>query len=1207
MAIRNEVLFGLKVSFNFSDIESRVSALQNLGLDVRDLDVIRGISTSIDKVDLQNISGLDVNLTRYLDRLKSDSGQYRGIVNSLSGYQFTTKGNFEAYGPISGGAVRFQYIPNDKGIGLNKSDLKYGDISTSRVSSWSSATSDETDFEQPISYGASVQVKGVLKVGQNQNFTPSTGQAIINVLDTPEPIRFATEVPTDMIELEINGQTQYVYAMRGIPIVFTTAFKNISMDFKFTSFGTLNPIFTFQATDGSESEITSVPNVSNNVSLLRYNTQAYKEREIRLYYPPNNITQITGRSINIRFFPKVKFINLEYVDLESNLLGEMPDWQTITYDDVNSTDLNTIRLQNNPLFQSEDETLQRYGSKVIKRLPKSLTTFFMSGTYFGNTEYATADEMVSLIVTQSEYNSVSTSKTAVQNYTIDVQGTAVEVSGIFFDKHFFDGIYYLYVDEVSYDVDVTTILNYQDTIKLFDLSTRCPNLQTFYMRNSAGRWIYPNSNSYYINPDEPFVKISGLENTPRVNIKTIRTYDIYDNSYNRLDEAFINPSKFLPDPANDVSELRDFTVGENESLTASVIDFSKMTNISSIDIYDTALPIPSGLQNRSSLRSVGCGYTRFPSRANNAPIWDTVNGGGNASNINNHFFTNKNPQSFGQYVFSGCNNLRSLSFYASSMDGMIPKFVGNDSLETIDLRYTNIEGGRPDDATANQGLHGRTYIMWDDTFETAQNITDIRIRTSVLGRNIGIYDPATQTYSQASFQGSAFNLPKLSYLEIVSTGGFIRGNFFNVGVAPALSTLISDSTGWGEDLTNGTPLPTFGANPNIRYIQLSNNKFTGAISFQNLNKLEEVYLSSNNITSITKLSNLPALKYFICGNNPNLTGFLPNFTLGTPFVQYISLNNCNFNGYSSGFLSGVTRLRSLDLSNNILNQSSIDTILTDLLSNYNAAPRSGVLINLLGNSAPSRVVINIPTQSTSLAGSENITVNHPDPVPNFGPASSRNIILSNVPTTVLFVGQYLKQSVTGAYGKIQNISGTTITIDSTDTSASTTGGTSGTFNTTNTIHAVATANSATNSSNIVQYNTGNLDLNGNPIFANVLVTSDPGIEQVVISYTPQDPLYQFQTSVDIKTGFVPAGGNTEFKTTIKQDGVDITSLINIDYANNLIVYPGNSPGNVTNYPPDGAVISIEMTQTIYGTRQEIEGGVVTADTLRKKGWIVRTE
>ena len=143
MALRNDVLFGLKVSFNFSDIESRTIALENLGLDIRDLAVVKGIGDAINQVDLQNISGLDVNLTRYLDRLKSDSGRYRGIVNDLSGYQFPTRGNFEAYGPVSGGAVRYKYIPNDQGEGLTQSDLKYGDISTSRVSSWSSATSDE--------------------------------------------------------------------------------------------------------------------------------------------------------------------------------------------------------------------------------------------------------------------------------------------------------------------------------------------------------------------------------------------------------------------------------------------------------------------------------------------------------------------------------------------------------------------------------------------------------------------------------------------------------------------------------------------------------------------------------------------------------------------------------------------------------------------------------------------------------------------------------------------------------------------------------------------------------------------------------------------------------------------------------------------------------------------------------------------------------
>ncbi|BCU94379.1 MAG: hypothetical protein CM15mV5_0320 [uncultured marine virus] len=85
-------------------------------------------------------------MTRYLDRLSSDTSRYNSLVNNLAGYNYATKGNLEAFGPVSGGAVRYKYIPNDGGTGLNASNLKYGDISTSRVSSWSSATSDETNL-----------------------------------------------------------------------------------------------------------------------------------------------------------------------------------------------------------------------------------------------------------------------------------------------------------------------------------------------------------------------------------------------------------------------------------------------------------------------------------------------------------------------------------------------------------------------------------------------------------------------------------------------------------------------------------------------------------------------------------------------------------------------------------------------------------------------------------------------------------------------------------------------------------------------------------------------------------------------------------------------------------------------------------------------------------------------------------------------------
>ena len=334
--VTNKVLFGLKVEFNFADIESKTNALRNLGLDIRDIEVIRGISDSIDKVDLQNVSGLDTNLTRYLDRLDADTSRYNSLVNNLSGYNYATKGNLEAFGPVSGGAVRFKYIPNDGGINQNESNLKYGDISTSRVSSWSSATSDETNFTQAISYGGSVQVRGKLMIGQNQSFDPQVSECLLNVLDTPEPVRFSTEVPTDIIEVNFNGTPQFMYAMRGIPFIFTTAFKTIAMDFQFGAFqvGGVNqsPIFTFKATDDSEPEIVSQPSaVNNTLSQLRYSAQSYKERDIRVYFPPKNIKAITGNGINLRQLPAAKFQGLESVTLESNLLGEMPDWRNINY------------------------------------------------------------------------------------------------------------------------------------------------------------------------------------------------------------------------------------------------------------------------------------------------------------------------------------------------------------------------------------------------------------------------------------------------------------------------------------------------------------------------------------------------------------------------------------------------------------------------------------------------------------------------------------------------------------------------------------------------------------------------------------------------------------------------------------------------------------------------------------------------------------
>ena len=61
--------------------------------------------------------------------------------------------------------------------------------------------------------------------------------------------------------------------------------------------------------------------------------------------------------------------------------------------------------------------------------------------------------------------------------------------------------------------------------------------------------------------------------------------------------------------------------------------------------------------------------------------------------------------------------------------------------------------------------------------------------------------------------------------------------------------------------------------------------------------------------------------------------------------------------YKPGSFTSLYRLRYLDLSNNLLSQQAINSIISDLYTNYNSINRGGVTINLRGNSAPSGIVL----------------------------------------------------------------------------------------------------------------------------------------------------------------------------------------------------------------------------------------------------------
>ena len=292
------------------------------------------------------------------------------------------------------------------------------------------------------------------------------------------------------------------------------------------------------------------------------------------------------------------------------------------------------------------------------------------------------------------------------------------------------------------------------------------------------------------------------------------------------------------------------------------------------------------------------------------------------------------------------------------------------------------------------------------------------------------------------------------------------------------------------------------------------------MALTNLANLNEFYANSNDISAIIGWSSLPALEYFSVSNNPNLGPDLPNFSLGSPNIKNIGVNNCNFGNYTDGTWGTCTRIRSVDISNNNFNTSAIDAMLSDLVDNYNNAPRGGVIFNMMQNAPPSSIPVYIPTENTSLIQTESISVDQ-------------------------------DQFTEAGY-----------------------------------------------------FITVNIDPDGIPN------SGDEYTEQQWVA-TPQDPQYIFYlVTANMRDGFDPPSQTQyEYETKILLDGVDITSngSITIDYAGDVITFNGNSPGNVVNYPPHGSTISIEVWQTVYGTRTEYTGGIVLKNFLNARGWIVRTD
>ncbi len=372
MALRNPKIFGLNVFTSLADVIDKEKSLNSLNLSSRDLNIIRGSrNAGATSGDWISLSRLTDPIYRTLDRYEKTSATYSGILDTKAGLERTLFGNLTINGILSGNAVRYRYLD---GTGPGAA-VKIADISTSRVSAWSSSGVG-IGTTSPISYGAQVSIKsgGALQFGTQSG---TSGPRLQTSL-TPQVKEFASEFPTSKISCTINGQTVVLYAMKGIPLIFTGFFRDLDASISLTSLISGTPASWKIVETQNTNNFANFANRGGTTSTINFRSSISKERYIQFYYNPDNISGVTITSANIAELPTVKLQNATSLNFSSNQLRNFPDFTFI------SPTLQSLNLISNPFSQSETENERKLNSNVVNKIPTTLGELYLGQTFFGS-------------------------------------------------------------------------------------------------------------------------------------------------------------------------------------------------------------------------------------------------------------------------------------------------------------------------------------------------------------------------------------------------------------------------------------------------------------------------------------------------------------------------------------------------------------------------------------------------------------------------------------------------------------------------------------------------------------------------------------------------------------------------------------------------------------------------------------------------------
>jgi hypothetical protein len=938
MAVQGDLKFGLNVNRNLADVVNSTESLANIGVDIKDLDVIRNAAGTlgITSDDVRALSGLNVSLQTYLTKLYTDTQQYASIIEQTAGTTEPLKGNLTINGQLGASSIKYQYIDNEDDI-----TLKYADISTSRISSWSSPDSPNSTEISPIFYGGAVEIDGPVITGE------------IELLEPAIEVRFRdSEVPTHKIEVEVNGSTIYFYAMKGIPLVFKGFFRNFNSDLRLNSAGAVSWRVVNNTASYLTREYENVGGSNTTRSYLRYRDTRASSKDIEIYHNPNNIRTLPLNAVGLEKLPLASLEGLQYLYIYRNLLKTMPDFT------VFSPNLLLLDIRENNLTLSADADLRSFNQAVVDRIPKSVTEIRFGNTFNGSITGNLRPDTITdgNLILGRQYTVISIN---------DGQGGA--------DSNFVNvgaG------SSALYQIFTATGTDAGGTGTVADMTTGLPKLVTM------------NLNSHSRGGPRTFFGRDSLDpdgNLPEVHI-TCKNYYAYRNAFDTLPESIMAlPNlRIINIYANSISQgnfridsddIDYVNIGNNQSINnPNLTGKEKIRNFYNHysrgeGLDDNGLLYTQAgdykFTNCSSLQRIYCYSNRFYGpvskfSGNNALYqfesrYSRITGGrlitANQMEDGKEYYIWFNPElqtddiilnqyyeivandDFDFTTLGALNNNIGTTFEATSITASVAA-IARVRLDftsvgaTSSVKYSAFTADLTNNFINNSfaKVVDKEYVLFDDLFDDCKDTMQyFRMSSSSLFNAPLHPDLFSKTYNMRGMEIRSFNrgisgnIPSLASMQRLRYLVFLQNNF----------------TG---------PVPSLFNNPSVYYIHLYQNLLTGSVPQIESTELRYLYLHSNQLSGFNGLNCPNILRVFISYNQ--LTGNVPDMNnLEKCYDLY--LNNNLFSGYTPGAIVGMRGLRRFDLSNNpTLTGQSVNDIISDAVLNYENNPRGGVSINL---------------------------------------------------------------------------------------------------------------------------------------------------------------------------------------------------------------------------------------------------------------------